>query len=53
MITQMFWIVLAIFVLGLFIGSNLGVMLMCVLAVGAKDTVTNEELVTVSANVES
>ena len=33
MTTAQFWTLLAVFILGLFIGSNLGVMLMCVLRV--------------------
>jgi len=33
---QMFWVMFAIFVLGLFVGSNLGIMLLCVLRVAGQ-----------------
>lgn len=36
------WIALAIFVLGLFIGTNLGVMLMCVLQANSRQDSQNE-----------
>jgi len=37
MTTQMLWIVLAVFVLGLFVGTNLGIMTICILQMAARD----------------
>ena len=44
--SQMLWIIFAVFVLGLFLGSNLGVMLMCVLYMSGKKGAEGTELVT-------
>ncbi len=49
---QTFASMLTIFVLGLFVGSNLGVMLMCLLQVSGRDSSLNSELVTVSVHAE-
>jgi hypothetical protein len=47
MTTQLFWIILGVFVLGLFVGSNLGVMLMCVLRTAGQDRVRDQKAVPV------
>ena len=52
MTTQMLWIALGIFILGLFVGSNLGVLLMCVLQVAAAGRDPNEELTLSSVQVD-
>jgi hypothetical protein len=49
MTTQMFWIILAVFVLGLFIGSNLGIMILCVLQMAKQDHPVRDTVVSVSA----
>ena len=53
MTAQLLWIALAIFVLGLFIGSNLGVMLMCVLQVAGRNTDSDVEQTISSLQLES
>ena len=53
MTAQMLWIALAIFVLGLFLGSNLGVMLMCVLQVAGRKTDSDAEQVIASLQLEN
>ena len=42
MTAQMLWIAFAIFVLGLFFGCNLGVVLMCVLSVSGRESDRSE-----------
>ncbi len=37
MTTQMLWIIFAVFVVGLFIGTNLGIMIMCILRMAARE----------------
>ena len=44
---QMLWIIFAVLLLGIFVGSNLGVMLMCVLQMGKRSDIRTEELLTV------
>jgi len=53
MTTQMFWIIFAVFVLGLFVGTNLGVMLMCVLHVAGERRAEHHDLSSVPVQVES
>jgi hypothetical protein len=52
MTTQLFWIIFGVFVLGLFVGSNLGVMLMCVLHAAGRDHALDEEVVPVTVQVQ-
>jgi hypothetical protein len=52
MTTQLFWIILAVFILGLFIGSNLGVMLMCLLRLSAQEHGHPQSLVTLPVEAE-
>jgi Na+/H+ antiporter NhaA len=49
---QTFAAMLTIFVLGLFVGSNLGVMLMCLLQVSGKSSPIDGELATVAVHAE-
>ncbi len=49
MSAQMLWIILAVFVLGLFIGSNLGIMILCLLNVAAQDSRAPEPMVLADA----
>ena len=44
---QILWIGFAVLMLGIFIGSNLGVMLMCLLQVSKKADDLNEKLLSV------
>ena len=44
---QMFWVLFAMFVLGLFVGSNLGIMLLCVLRVAGQNADRDYEMVAV------
>ena len=53
MTAQMFWLIFAAFVLGLFVGSNMGIMLLCVLQVAGKNTPGNRERVPVPAEAGS
>ena len=53
MATQMLWIVFVVFVLGLFIGSNLGVMMMCLLYVAGQKRTQGAELASVSVPMKS
>jgi len=46
MTAQMFWVIFAVFVLGLFVGSNLGIMLLCVLRVAGQDAEKDFEMAT-------
>jgi len=39
MTAQMLWIILAVFVLGLFIGANVSLMTICILHMAARDPV--------------
>jgi hypothetical protein len=52
MTAHMFWIVLGVFVLGLFVGSNLGVMLMCLLRASEKSVAGSDELLPVMVDAE-
>lgn len=45
MTSQLFWIALLVFVGGLFVGSNMGVMLMCVLQMSGKEDLPSDDLV--------
>ena len=53
MSTQVFSIMVAVFVLGLFIGSNLGVVLVCLLQVSKKDQTVSQELHPVPVEVHN
>jgi hypothetical protein len=50
--TQMLWIMFVVFLAGLFIGSNLGVLLMCVLQVAGGDEVPSERLASLPVSAE-
>ena len=52
MTSQMFTLMLVIFVLGLFVGSNLGVILMCLLQGFAKQAPAEAELVHVPVHID-
>jgi hypothetical protein len=52
MTAQMFWILFLVFLIGLFIGSNLGVMLLCVLQVAGQDQTSDESLTSMPAEAE-
>ena len=47
MSTQVFMWMVAVFVLGLFLGSNLGVVLMCLLQVAGRSSPANAELASI------
>jgi hypothetical protein len=48
MTAQMLWIILAVFVLGLFIGTNLGIMTICILHVAAGDGSAHDTVIPIS-----
>ena len=52
MTAQMLWIAFAIFVLGLFFGCNLGVVLMCVLSVSGRESDRSEFVLSYPLEVE-
>ena len=52
MTSQMLTLMLVIFVLGLFIGSNLGIILMCLLQASAKNAPAKAELVHVPVRID-
>jgi len=49
MTAQMLWIILAVFVLGLFIGTNLGIMILCVLHMAGQDRPASDTIVSLGA----
>lgn len=51
--TQILWIILVVFVLGLFIGTNLGVMLMCVLHLAGQKRTEGIEMAALAIPIES
>lgn len=53
MSAQMLWVILGVFVLGLFIGTNLGVMLLCLLQMSASSNLRNGELTPLPVQVDS
>ena len=48
MTAQMLWIILAVFVLGLFIGTNLGIMTLCILQIAARDRSVQDTVMPIS-----
>jgi type III secretory pathway component EscS len=48
MTAQMLWIVLAVFVFGLFVGTNLGIMTICILQMAAQDRSVHDTAIPVS-----
>ena len=52
MSAQLFTVMLTVFVLGLFVGSNLGVILMCLLQMAGRDRVTDAELASFALQAE-
>jgi hypothetical protein len=52
MTTQMLWIAIVVFAAGLFLGSNLGVLLMCVLHMSGREQVDSDDLVSNPMPVE-
>ena len=50
---QMFWVLFAMFGLGLFVGSNLGVMLMCALRLAGQSDARRYEVVAVPITTSS
>ena len=53
MSTQMFTILTVVFVLGLFVGTNLGVILMCLLQLAGRHPQVDDELAPVEIGIES
>lgn len=49
---QVFTSFLIVFVLGLFVGSNLGVVLMCLLQVAGRGESSDVDIVTVAVEIE-
>jgi hypothetical protein len=53
MTTQMLWIAIVVFAAGLFLGSNLGVLLMCVLHMSGREQADSDDLVSNPVPVEN
>lgn len=53
MTTQMLWIAIVVFAAGLFLGSNLGVLLMCVLHMSGREQADSDDLVSSPMPVEN
>jgi hypothetical protein len=45
MTAQMLWIIFAVFVVGLFIGTNLGIMIMCILHMAARERPAHDTVI--------
>lgn len=52
MSTQLFLIIAAVFVLGLFLGSNVGIVLMCVLQMADRSMPVRDDLVSLTAKAD-
>ena len=52
MSVQTLWIILGVFVLGLFVGSNLGMMMLCLLQMCARSNLRNGEPIPRPVQVE-
>jgi hypothetical protein len=48
MTSQMLWIIFAVFVLGLFVGTNLGIMALCILQVAGRDQSEHDTVIPIS-----
>ena len=48
MTAQMLWLILAVFVLGLFIGANVGLMTICILHMAARDRPMHDTVIPIS-----
>jgi hypothetical protein len=52
MTTQMLWIAFAIFIVGLFFGCNLGVVIMCVLQTAGRESARSERTLTYAVEAD-
>jgi hypothetical protein len=52
MTAQIFWLILGVFVLGLFVGSNLGILLICLLQASGEGASGQEDWLSVPAEAE-
>jgi len=52
MIAQLLWIAFAIFIVGLFFGCNIGIVIMCVLQMAGRESARSERVLSYPVEVE-